>query len=134
MHEPSPGLLEFDYLKPASLPEASHFLAQHAGEARPLLGGTDTFVRMRDGAWHDKYIVDVKQFEGMTDITFNPETGLRLGAAVSMNSPRGNSRPPNSPAMCGTLPSASACRNTSGRKPSMSIRRICRGVMVVVSG
>jgi CO/xanthine dehydrogenase FAD-binding subunit len=67
MHEPSPGLPEFDYLKPTSLTEASQLLAHHAGEARPLLGGTDTFVRMRDGpgrtntssmsnnlkAWHD---------------------------------------------------------------------------------
>ncbi len=46
------------------LVEASRFLAQHAGEARPLLGGTDIFVRMRDGFWHDKYLVDVKRLDG----------------------------------------------------------------------
>ncbi len=85
MHEPSPGLPEFDYVKPKSLSEASQFLTDHAGEARPLLGGTDTFVRMRDGAWQDKYIVDVKHFEGMCDITFDPDVGLRIGAAVCMN-------------------------------------------------
>jgi carbon-monoxide dehydrogenase medium subunit len=85
MHEPSPGLPEFDYVKPNSLDEASQFLAQHAGEARPFLGGTDTFVRMRDGAWSDKYLVDVKQFEGMGEITFDPDNGLRIGAAVTMN-------------------------------------------------
>ena len=85
MHEPSPGLPEFDYVRPSSLVEASQFLAQHAGEARPLLGGTDTFVRMRDGAWSDSYIVDVKQFEGMDEISFDPTTGLRIGAAVCMN-------------------------------------------------
>ena len=85
MHEPSPGLPEFDYVKPTSLAEASQFLADHAGEARPFLGGTDTFVRMRDGAWSDSYIVDVKQFEGMGEISFDPATGLRIGAAVCMN-------------------------------------------------
>jgi carbon-monoxide dehydrogenase medium subunit len=85
MHEPSPGLPEFDYVKPKSLSEASQFLADHAGEARPLLGGTDTFVRMRDGAWQDKYVVDVKHLEGMGDISFDPDNGLRLGAAVNMN-------------------------------------------------
>jgi CO/xanthine dehydrogenase FAD-binding subunit len=85
MHEPSPGLPEFDYIKPQSLSEASQFLADHAGEARPLLGGTDTFVRMRDGAWQDKYIVDVKHFEGMGDISFDLNNGLRIGAAVNMN-------------------------------------------------
>jgi carbon-monoxide dehydrogenase medium subunit len=85
MHEPSPGLPEFDYVKPASLAEASRFLADHAGEARPLLGGTDIFVRMRDGVWREKYLVDVKQFAGMGDISFDPAHGLRIGAAVSMN-------------------------------------------------
>ena len=85
MHEPSPGLPEFDYIKPKSLGEASQFLADHAGEARPLLGGTDTFVRMRDGAWRDSYIVDVKQLDGMGEISLNPTSGLRIGAAVCMN-------------------------------------------------
>ncbi|MBE2220845.1 MAG: xanthine dehydrogenase family protein subunit M [Anaerolineae bacterium] len=85
MHEPSPGLPEFDYVKPRSLLEASQFLAQHEGKARPFLGGTDTFVRMRDGAWSDSYLVDVKQFEGMGEISFDPDNGLRIGAAVNMN-------------------------------------------------
>ena len=44
-----PTLPEFEYLQPATLAEASEFLASHAAEARPFLGGTDVFVRMRDG-------------------------------------------------------------------------------------
>lgn len=85
MHTPTPGLPEFDYIKPASLAEASRFLADHANEARPFLGGTDTFVRMRDGVWKEKYIVDVKNLDGMRDISFNPATGLTIGASVNMN-------------------------------------------------
>ena len=85
MHQPTPGLPEFDYVKPSSLSEASLFLAEHASEARPLLGGTDTFVRLRDGVWKDKYLVDVKNLEGMSEISFDFETGLAIGAAVSMN-------------------------------------------------
>lgn len=84
-HTPTPGLPGFDYVKPASLAEASRFLAEHPAEARPLTGGTDTFVRMRDGAWKPKFVVDVKQLEGMNEITFDPQTGLTIGAAVSMN-------------------------------------------------
>ncbi len=80
-----PGLPEFDYVKPATLEEASTFLAQHAGEARTFIGGTDTFVRMRDGAWHDKYLVDVKGLPGMNDLKFDPVRGLSVGAAVNMN-------------------------------------------------
>lgn len=85
MHNPTPGLPEFDYLKPASLVEASQFLAQHGGEARPFMGGTDTFVRMRDGFWKQKYLVDVKNLDGMSQISFDPAAGLTIGAAVSMN-------------------------------------------------
>ena len=80
-----PGLPEFDYIKPTTLEEASVFLAQHIGEARPFIGGTDTFVRMRDGAWQDKYLVDVKGLPGMNDLKFDPARGLTVGAAVNMN-------------------------------------------------
>ena len=80
-----PGLPEFDYIKPTTLAEASAFLAQHIGEARAFIGGTDTFVRMRDGAWQDKYLVDVKGLPGMNDLTFDPVKGLTVGAAVNMN-------------------------------------------------
>ena len=86
-----PELPEFEYMRPASLPEASRFLAEHAGEARPLLGGTDIFVRMRDGFYHDQYLVDVKYLEGTQELHFEPnsnghgQAGLTLGAAVNMN-------------------------------------------------
>jgi CO/xanthine dehydrogenase FAD-binding subunit len=80
-----PGLPEFEYVKPESLPEASQFLAAHAGEARPMMGGTDVFVRMRDGAWCDKYLVDVKCLGDMNEIAYSPMDGLVIGAAVSMN-------------------------------------------------
>ena len=80
-----PGLPEFDYIKPTTLEEASTFLAQHTGEARAFIGGTDTFVRMRDGAWQDKYLVDVKGLPGMNDLKFDPAKGLTVGAAVNMN-------------------------------------------------
>jgi CO/xanthine dehydrogenase FAD-binding subunit len=80
-----PGLPEFDYIKPTTLQEASTFLARHTGEARAFIGGTDTFVRMRDGAWQDKYLVDVKGLPGMNDLKFDPARGLTVGAAVNMN-------------------------------------------------
>jgi CO/xanthine dehydrogenase FAD-binding subunit len=80
-----PGLPEFDYIQPATLVEASAFLALHAGEARAFSGGTDTFVRMRDGVWQDKYLVDVKALPGLNDLTFDPAQGLTVGAAVNLN-------------------------------------------------
>lgn len=84
--EAHPALPEFDYVKPKTLAEASQFLAEHPGTSRPLLGGTDTFVRLRDGAWKEnKYLVDVKGLEGTNELSFDPEKGLIIGAAVCMN-------------------------------------------------
>lgn len=90
MNNPYPGLPEFEYIKPASLKEASEFLASHVGEARPLLGGTDCFVRMRDGIMKVKYLVDIKGLDGTNQITFDPKEGLVVGAAVNMNTVSAN--------------------------------------------
>ncbi len=80
-----PTLPEFDYIRPASLAEASQFIVQHGEEARPFLGGTDIFVRMRDGFLTPRFLVDVKHLEGMRDLSFSPGSGLTIGAAVTMN-------------------------------------------------
>ncbi len=74
-----------DYIRPASLAEASRFLAEHMDEAAPFMGGTDIFVRMRDGILNRKYLVDVKGLDGTNEIQYDPEAGLTLGAAVNMN-------------------------------------------------
>jgi len=84
--EAHPALPEFEYVKPKSLAEASQFLAEHAGVSRPLLGGTDTFVRLRDGAWKEnRYLVDVKGLDGTNELSFDPQEGVTIGAAVCMN-------------------------------------------------
>jgi len=85
MINPHPGLPELEYVKPASLAEASKFLAEHEGESRPFSGGTDSFVRLRDGVLKLNYLVDVKGLEGAKEITFDAKKGLTIGAAVTMN-------------------------------------------------
>lgn len=80
-----PTLPEFEYYRPETLVEASEFLASHPAEARPFLGGTDVFVRMRDGFITPKFLVDVKNLDGTNNLIFDPQTGLTIGAAVNMN-------------------------------------------------
>jgi CO/xanthine dehydrogenase FAD-binding subunit len=82
---PHPVLPEFEYYRPETLVEASEFLANHATEARPFLGGTDVFVRMRDGFTCPKFLVDVKKLNGTNDLRFDLQAGLTIGAAVNMN-------------------------------------------------
>jgi carbon-monoxide dehydrogenase medium subunit len=79
-----PRLPEFDMIRPKSVEEASRFLVEHAHDARPFMGGTDVFVRMRDGLCKARYLVDVKHLQGMDQISSN-WSGLTLGAAVTMN-------------------------------------------------
>jgi carbon-monoxide dehydrogenase medium subunit len=85
MNNSHPALPEFDYLTPASLMEASQFLAGHPSDARAFMGGTDCFVRMRDGLLPMKTMVDVKPLNGMNEIRFDSAKGLTIGAAVPMN-------------------------------------------------
>jgi CO/xanthine dehydrogenase FAD-binding subunit len=80
-----PVLPEFEYIRPQTLAEACEFLSRHPDEARPFLGGTDVFVRMRDGFITPKFLVDMKNLDGMNDLRFIPKRGLTLGAAVNMN-------------------------------------------------
>ena len=80
-----PTLPEFEYFRPGTLVEASEFLSSNPGESRPFLGGTDVFVRMRDGFLTPKFLVDVKNLNGTNDLHFDPQSGLTLGAAVNMN-------------------------------------------------
>lgn len=80
-----PTLPEFDYVRPETLAEASKFLALHPDEARPFLGGTDIFVRMRNGSLALKFLVDLKKLDGTNDLRFDLQAGLTLGAAVNMN-------------------------------------------------
>ena len=85
MINPHPGLPELEYVKPASLADASKFLADHEGKAKPFSGGTDCFVRLRDGVMKLDYLVDIKGLEGTHELSFDPAKGLTIGAAVTMN-------------------------------------------------
>jgi carbon-monoxide dehydrogenase medium subunit len=85
MNDVHTGLPKFDYIKPSTIKEASNFIIDHKEESRPFLGGTVVFVRMRDGIWKEKYLIDIKHLEGMKDISFDQKEGLTVGAAVTLN-------------------------------------------------
>jgi carbon-monoxide dehydrogenase medium subunit len=85
-HTPTPVLPSFDYIKPATPQEATRLLLKSDGQARLFMGGTDVFVRMRDGFITPKILIDVKHLPGMTQVEFGKRKGLIVGAAVDMNS------------------------------------------------
>lgn len=50
-----------------------------------MMGGTDLFVRMRDGACKARYLIDIKGLDGVKEIYFDRANGLTIGSAVNMN-------------------------------------------------
>ncbi len=80
-----PGLPSFDYIRASSPEEVVALLQEHGGAASLLMGGTDLFVHMRDGAVRPKVVVDVKGLAGLQQISYDEQGGLTVGAAVTMN-------------------------------------------------
>ncbi len=85
MNLPLPELPDFEYEKPATFKQATTLLHENGAAARVFMGGTDLFVQMRGRDRHPHLLVDIKQLPGLTDISFDLDRGLRVGAAVTMN-------------------------------------------------
>lgn len=81
---PTPGLPSFDYVRPETAHKVSKILKTNP-EARLFMGGTDVFVRMRDGAVCPRLLVDCKHLPHMREIRYTTRRGLLIGAAVDMN-------------------------------------------------
>lgn len=75
-----PTLPEFEYIRPETLDKASELLARYSDDARPFLGVTDVFVRMRDGFLAPKFLVDVKTLDGKNGLPFILQTSLTFEA------------------------------------------------------
>jgi carbon-monoxide dehydrogenase medium subunit len=76
---------EFDYLRPATLAEATGILAAHPGPAtRVLAGGTDLVAWMRDAAVAPDLVVDLKRIPGLSDIRLDGDR-LHLGSLVTLS-------------------------------------------------
>jgi len=80
-----PGLPSFDYVRATTSDEVVRLLNEHGEAAQLVMGGTDLFVRMRDGFIHPQVVVDVKHLPGMRDVVYDGQAGLTVGAAATMN-------------------------------------------------
>ena len=72
-----------DYAHPQTVREAVNLMAD-AGEggARALAGGTDLLVHLRANVFTPEVVVDVKGVPELNEVSYNPSTGLTIGAAV----------------------------------------------------
>lgn len=80
-----PGLPRFDYVKAESADQVVRLLNAHPNGTRLMMGGTDLLPKIRDGVMRPALLVDVKHLPRIREVTFDEETGLTVGAAVTMN-------------------------------------------------
>jgi len=74
----------FEYVRAKSAQEVVKLLAGAEGEALPLAGGTDLISLMKDGVATPKRLVSLQHVSEFKGISFRGESGLRLGAAVTL--------------------------------------------------
>jgi CO/xanthine dehydrogenase FAD-binding subunit len=74
----------FAYERPATLAQAIALLAEHGPEARPLAGGTDLIIRLRDGSVRPRIVIDVKRIAELDDEIRETDGHLAIGARTVM--------------------------------------------------
>jgi carbon-monoxide dehydrogenase medium subunit len=77
----------FDYYAPQTLDEAVALLHELRDGARPVAGGTDIVVQMKEGRTKFPYpqiIVSLDRIGELKGIEFSEKDGLRIGAATTM--------------------------------------------------
>lgn len=74
----------FIYERPGSLSEAVALLARHGPAARPLAGGTDLIIRLRDGTLQPSVVIDVKRVAELAPTIRQDADHLTIGATSVM--------------------------------------------------
>lgn len=73
----------FEYFEPQTLDEAVALLGRYNGQASILAGGTDLLVEIKEKIRFPDYVINIKKIPQMDRLSYDDQTGLRLGALVT---------------------------------------------------
>lgn len=73
----------FNYQSVSDIENAIALLSNEEQRVKILSGGTDLLVQLREGNQQADLLVDVKNIPELTEVTYDPLQGLRIGAATS---------------------------------------------------
>lgn len=71
-----------EYTTPKTIAEAVQAMESAGDRARALAGGTDLLVQLRGGRRSADLVVDVKDIPELNEVSYNPQSGLTIGAAA----------------------------------------------------
>ncbi len=77
----------FQYFAPESVQEAIEFLQERGSGSRPLAGGTDLVVQMKEGSTKfplPSSLVSLRRVQELKGVEFSEAEGLRIGAGATM--------------------------------------------------
>ena len=71
-----------DFATPKTIDEAVKLMASKGDRARMMAGGTDIIVQLRAGRRSLDLVVDAKGIPELNELSYSPQNGLTIGAAV----------------------------------------------------
>jgi len=75
----------FEYVSARTVDEVCCRLGDAGPSGRPLAGGTDLLVDIRNGAARPALLVDIKRLPGFDSLRVGPSGEIKIGAGVSLN-------------------------------------------------
>ena len=74
---------DFNYVRATTAKEALEFLDEYRDDYKIICGGQSLLILMRQGLIAPAHLIDIKRVEELNYITFDAETGLRIGATTT---------------------------------------------------
>lgn len=75
---------DFHVVRPRTIDEAVHVLADYGSDAMPIAGGTDVIPNVQMRLFTPRVLVDLKLLHSLSGISFSESDGLRIGALTTL--------------------------------------------------